>query len=60
MNPKEDAMEKLGDSYKVKVEEVIRTNAKPASGGYLGLDSRQNQLQNLWVPVQNENAQPLL
>lgn len=53
-------MEKLGDSYKVKVEEVIRTNAKPASGGYLGLDSRQNQLQNLWVPVQNENAEPLL
>lgn len=52
-------MEKLGDSYKVKVKKVIRTNAKAALEGYLGLDSRQNQAQILWGPVQNENA-PLL
>lgn len=35
---------------------MIRTNAKAVSEGYLGLDSRQNQAQILWGPVQNENA----
>lgn len=35
---------------------MIRTNANAASEGYLGLDYRQNQAQNLWGPVQSENA----
>ena len=35
---------------------MIRTNAKAASEGYRGLESRQNQVQNLSGLMQNENA----